>query len=51
MSLENMSSERSQAPKAKYCMILFILNVRDKQLSRDRKLISARGREERKSGC
>ena len=42
MNLENiMLSETSQSQRTKYCVILSILNIQNKQIYRDRKYISS----------
>lgn len=40
MNLENMLSEKSQTPKDKYCLILFIRNVQWRQIPQDGKQIN-----------
>lgn len=40
MNLENMLSEKSQTPKDKYCLILFVRNVQWRQILQDGKQIN-----------
>lgn len=41
MNLNNIVSEKSQKQKATYCMVLFMWNVQNKQIPRDREQISS----------
>lgn len=43
MNFENMLSEKSQSQKNTYCTIPFILNVKNKQIERQIRLVVAMG--------